>query len=252
MRRLLLGVRPGMTEHEAFSAVPADRAAVLLPPDGAVRRAGRARAGQLVRAAAAPRRPDERRPSGTGAATSPAAASWPARPRTCPPGRATTSPSWSRPTSPAPATGTRRSASASPAASCSTWSRRHLGDPFFGVHLNPGHFIHLDEWPSSPVFAGSDVVLRLGDDAAAGHHPGHRHRLPHHEHRGRRGAGRRGGPRRARGPLPGGVGRGSAAAASSWPASSASSLRPEVLPLSNLAGYLPPYWLAPGLAMRRA
>jgi len=28
-------------------------------------------------------------------------------------------------------------------------------------------------------------------------------------------------------------------------------LKPEVLPLSNLAGYLPPYWLAPNLAMRR-
>jgi len=28
-------------------------------------------------------------------------------------------------------------------------------------------------------------------------------------------------------------------------------LRPEVLPLSNLAGYLPPYRLAPGLAMRK-
>jgi hypothetical protein len=25
-----------------------------------------------------------------------------------------------------------------------------------------------------------------------------------------------------------------------------------VLPLSNLAGYLPPFWLAPDLAMRRA
>jgi hypothetical protein len=29
-------------------------------------------------------------------------------------------------------------------------------------------------------------------------------------------------------------------------------LKPEVLPLSSLAGYLPPYWLAPGLAMRKA
>ncbi len=28
-------------------------------------------------------------------------------------------------------------------------------------------------------------------------------------------------------------------------------LKPEVLPLSNLAGYLPPLWLAPHLAMRR-
>jgi hypothetical protein len=39
---------------------------------------------------------------------------------------------------------------------------RHLGDPFFGVSLNPGHFIHLDEWVSSPVFAGSDIALRSG------------------------------------------------------------------------------------------
>jgi hypothetical protein len=29
-------------------------------------------------------------------------------------------------------------------------------------------------------------------------------------------------------------------------------LRPDVLPLSDLAGYVPPYWLAPHLAMRRA
>lgn len=29
------------------------------------------------------------------------------------------------------------------------------------------------------------------------------------------------------------------------------SLRPKVLPLSNLAGYLPPFWLSPQPAMRR-
>ena len=40
--------------------------------------------------------------------------------------------------------------------------RRHIGDPFFGIYLNPGHQIHLDEWVNSPVFAGSDVVLRSG------------------------------------------------------------------------------------------
>jgi hypothetical protein len=28
-------------------------------------------------------------------------------------------------------------------------------------------------------------------------------------------------------------------------------LKPEVLPLSNLAGYLPPLWLSPHMAMRR-
>ncbi len=39
---------------------------------------------------------------------------------------------------------------------------RHLGDPFFGVTLNPGHLLHLDEWVSSPVFAGSRIELRSG------------------------------------------------------------------------------------------
>ena len=32
---------------------------------------------------------------------------------------------------------------------------RHLGDPFFGIFLNPGHQIHLDEWVNSPVAPGS-------------------------------------------------------------------------------------------------
>ena len=39
---------------------------------------------------------------------------------------------------------------------------RHLGDPFFGVGLNPGHLLHLDEWLHSPVFAGSTIALRSG------------------------------------------------------------------------------------------
>jgi hypothetical protein len=39
---------------------------------------------------------------------------------------------------------------------------RHLGDPFFGVSLNPGHQIHLDEWVNSPIFRGSDVELSSG------------------------------------------------------------------------------------------
>jgi hypothetical protein len=38
----------------------------------------------------------------------------------------------------------------------------HIGDPFFGVHLNPGHLLHLDEWVNSPVYAGSRVELRSG------------------------------------------------------------------------------------------
>jgi hypothetical protein len=39
---------------------------------------------------------------------------------------------------------------------------RHLGDPFFGVKLNPGHQIHLDEWVNSPIFEGSSIELRSG------------------------------------------------------------------------------------------
>lgn len=38
----------------------------------------------------------------------------------------------------------------------------HLGDPFFGIFLNPGHYIHLDEWVHSPVWKGSDIKLKSG------------------------------------------------------------------------------------------
>ena len=37
-----------------------------------------------------------------------------------------------------------------------------LGDPFFGIFLNPGHQIHLDEWVNSPIYAGSTIELRSG------------------------------------------------------------------------------------------
>jgi hypothetical protein len=39
---------------------------------------------------------------------------------------------------------------------------RRLGDPFFGIFLNPGHQLHLDEWVNSPVAPGSTVELRSG------------------------------------------------------------------------------------------
>ena len=32
----------------------------------------------------------------------------------------------------------------------------------FGIFLNPGHLIHLDEWVSSPIFAGSALPIRSG------------------------------------------------------------------------------------------
>ena len=39
---------------------------------------------------------------------------------------------------------------------------RRLGDPFFGIGLNPGHQIGLDEWVNSPVTPGSTIELRSG------------------------------------------------------------------------------------------
>jgi Xaa-Pro aminopeptidase len=32
----------------------------------------------------------------------------------------------------------------------------------FGIFLNPGHLIHLDEWVSSPIYPGSTLPLRSG------------------------------------------------------------------------------------------
>lgn len=39
---------------------------------------------------------------------------------------------------------------------------RRLGDPFFGIFLNAGHQIHLDEWVNSPIWADSPIALRSG------------------------------------------------------------------------------------------
>jgi hypothetical protein len=127
---------------------------------------------------------------------------------------------------------------------------RHLADPFFGVHLNPGHFIHLDEWPSSPVYAGSQVVLESGmalqldiipatgtayhtsniEDGIALADDALRARLSERYP----GMWKRVRTRRAFMADVLGI-----------------ELKPDVLPLSNLAGYLPPLWLSPQLAMRR-
>lgn len=41
-------------------------------------------------------------------------------------------------------------------------ARKHLGTPFFNLILNPGHLIHLDEWMSTPVYPGSKETLKSG------------------------------------------------------------------------------------------
>ena len=39
---------------------------------------------------------------------------------------------------------------------------RRLGERFFGIFLNPGHQLHLDEWVNSPISPGSTIELRSG------------------------------------------------------------------------------------------
>lgn len=38
----------------------------------------------------------------------------------------------------------------------------HLPFETFGIYLNPGHLIHLDEWISSPIYKNSNIKLRSG------------------------------------------------------------------------------------------
>jgi hypothetical protein len=44
------------------------------------------------------------------------------------------------------------------------WRAVHdrIGDPFYGVHLNPGHLTSLEEWLSSPSYEGSKERLASG------------------------------------------------------------------------------------------
>lgn len=40
---------------------------------------------------------------------------------------------------------------------------KHLGDPFFGIFLNPGHLLGgIDEWLNTPIAKGSTIPLRSG------------------------------------------------------------------------------------------
>jgi len=41
-------------------------------------------------------------------------------------------------------------------------ARKHLGTPFFNLVLNPGHLLHIDEWMNTPVYPGSKETLKSG------------------------------------------------------------------------------------------
>ena len=123
-----------------------------------------------------------------------------------------------------------------------------LGDPFFGIGLNPGHLIHLDEWVHSPMTKGGthrlasgmalqcDIIPATGTEYFTSNiedgvaladetlRAELRERFPEAWHRIQ--------ARRAFMIDTLGI-----------------RLKPEVLPLSNIPGWLPPFWLAPEMAM---
>jgi Xaa-Pro aminopeptidase len=41
-------------------------------------------------------------------------------------------------------------------------ARKHLGAPFFNLILNPGHLLHIDEWMNTPIYPGSKETLKSG------------------------------------------------------------------------------------------
>lgn len=126
-----------------------------------------------------------------------------------------------------------------------------LADPFFGIGLNPGHLIHHEEWLHSPMKKNStqklvsgmalqcDIIPATGTDyfmtniedgiALADEDLRARFARDYPE---------------------------------AWTRISARrdfmsrelgiALKPEILPFSNIAGWLPPFWMAPHLAMKRA
>lgn len=126
-----------------------------------------------------------------------------------------------------------------------------LGDTFFGIFLNPGHQHHLDEWVNSPVGPGSEIELRSGmamqvDIIPATGTPYFTTNiedgivLADHSLRERFADSYPGAWERIK------------ARREFMTSTLGIDLHPDVLPLSNMPAYLPPYLLSPDLAMTAA
>jgi hypothetical protein len=124
-----------------------------------------------------------------------------------------------------------------------------IGDPFYGVALNPGHLIHLDEWLNSPVYDGSSEALRSGMALQVDVIPatGTAYYTSNIED----GIALADAEMRAQFAerYPEAWGRILARRAFMRDALGIE-LKPEVLPFSNIPAYLPPFWLSPQRAMR--
>lgn len=124
-----------------------------------------------------------------------------------------------------------------------------IGDPFFGVKLNPGHLIHLDEWVNSPVYKDSTERLQSGMALQVDVIPatGTRYYTSNIED----GIALADEELRAafEKQYPEAWGRIQARRAFMQNALGIT-LKPEVLPFSNIPAYLPPFVLSPHRAMR--
>ena len=127
-------------------------------------------------------------------------------------------------------------------------ARRHLGGRFFNLVLNPGHLIHLDEWMNTPVYPGSKERLVSGQAIQCDIIPAV-------------------GPPYYSANIEDGIAllddRGRAELKEKFPSMAERvsarrafmedvlgiRLKPEVLPLSNLAGALAPFLLAPNMIL---
>ncbi len=123
-----------------------------------------------------------------------------------------------------------------------------LGDPFFGIGLNPGHLIHLDEWVHSPIRKGGSLTLSSGMALQCDIIPAT-------------------GTAYFTSNIEDGIALADEALrndlAARYPEAWARitkrrafmtevlgiTLKPEVLPLSSIPAWLPPFWLAPQKAM---
>ena len=130
-------------------------------------------------------------------------------------------------------------------------ARRHLDDPFFKLVLNPGHLIHIDEWMNTQVYPGSTEPFLSGQCVQVDIIPA-------------------AGPPYYGANIEDGIAlldkNGRDELKSSFPEVWARiearrafmadvlgiRLKPEVLPLSNLAGAMPPYWLSPNRIVSKA
>jgi hypothetical protein len=130
-------------------------------------------------------------------------------------------------------------------------ARRHLDDPFFRLVLNPGHLIHIDEWMNTQVYPGSTEPFVSGqcvqvDIIPAAGPPYHGANIEDGiallDARGRD---------QLRDEYPA-VWERVAARRAFMADVLGIRLKPEVLPLSNLAGAMPPFWLSPNRIVCRA